>query len=83
MIITNSKPNNQKYVVSVRLDLPVVEALNALAERTGRSRGFYMREALKLHLPQLRERYWAQTVHHELAEEDKLFETLMQQLLDE
>lgn len=49
-------------VVSARMDDDLVRELDELAQRTGRSRGFYLRAALQEMLPVLRERYWAHDV---------------------
>lgn len=43
-------------VVSVRLAPDIEGRLNDLAERTGRSRGFYLRLALEAMLPELERR---------------------------
>ncbi|MFQ6486125.1 ribbon-helix-helix domain-containing protein [Brachybacterium epidermidis] len=48
-------------VVSVRMDTELIEELDALAARTGRSRGFYLRAAVQEMIPVLKERYW----HHD------------------
>lgn len=47
-------------VVSVRLAPDIEKRLNDLAERTGRSRGFYLRLALEAMLPELERDHWAQ-----------------------
>lgn len=58
--------------MSVRLDKGTCEALDAVVERTGRSRGFYLREAIREHLPLLLERYWAHGVATS-TDEDQAF----------
>ncbi len=45
--------------LSIRLDSEIEARLNALAERTGRSKTFYVREAILTHLDELEELYWA------------------------
>ncbi|MBC7594258.1 MAG: TraY domain-containing protein [Kineosporiaceae bacterium] len=36
--------------------------LDALAARTGRTRSFYVKEAIELHLNELEQRFWADEV---------------------
>ena len=55
-------PHPSGRVVSVRLDPDTEARLNALAERTGRSRGVYIRLALQAALPQLEREHWNQLV---------------------
>ena len=45
--------------LSVRLTPEEEARLNALAARTGRSKTFYVRQAIKAHLDELEELYWA------------------------
>ena len=45
--------------LSIRLDDEIERRLTALAERTGRSKTFYVREAIRAHLDELEELYWA------------------------
>jgi len=56
-------------VVSVALSIrltPEDEArLEALARRTGRSKTFYIREAIHQHLGELEEQFWADSVVQE------------------
>ena len=49
-------------VVSVRLDADTDARLSRLAERTGRSKTFYLKQALAEHLDELDERYWEDDV---------------------
>lgn len=68
-------------VVSARMNEQLITELDELVQRTGRSRGFYLRAALEEMLPVLKERYWAHEVESrrdELAE----FNALAQQLHD-
>lgn len=53
-------PHPSGRVVSVRLTADVEKRLNELAERTGRSRGFYLRLALEAMLPELERDHWSQ-----------------------
>lgn len=48
--------------LSVRLDAESEERLAALAERTGRSKTFYVREAILAHLDELEEIYWVDEI---------------------
>lgn len=48
--------------LSVRLTPDEEARLDALALRTGRSKTFYVREAIQSHLDELEERYWADEV---------------------
>ena len=48
--------------LSVRLTPDEEARLDALAARTGRSKTFYVREAIETHLDELEERYWADEV---------------------
>lgn len=68
-------------VVSVRLPLPVAEALDALVERTGRSRGFYLRAAVLDSLPSLLERFWVDDAGAKARLEDRDYITLLETLL--
>lgn len=45
--------------LSVRLTADEEARLNALAARTGRSKTFYVRQAIAAHLAELEELYWA------------------------
>lgn len=51
--------------LSVRLTPEEEARLDALAARTGRSKTFYVREAIHAHLDELEERYWADSVVRE------------------
>ena len=48
--------------VSVRLSPDVESRLHALAEATGRTTTFYVKEAIEVHLDELEERYRADKV---------------------
>jgi RHH-type rel operon transcriptional repressor/antitoxin RelB len=45
--------------ISIRLSPEDEARLTELAEKTGRSKTFYVREAIHQHLDDLEERYWA------------------------
>lgn len=51
-----SHPSGQ--VVSVRLDPETIQRLDELSARTGRSRGTYLRTAVRSMLPVLEQRHW-------------------------
>ncbi|GAA2000412.1 type II toxin-antitoxin system RelB family antitoxin [Microbacterium ulmi] len=48
--------------LSVRLTPEEDARLDALAARTGRSKTFYVRQAIQTHLDELEERYWADEI---------------------
>lgn len=73
-------PKQPREVVSVRLPPELHARLDALVERTQRSRGFYMREALLNMLPVLETRYWAHDVDEAQRAELATFGALMAQL---
>lgn len=51
-------PHKSGRVVSVRLPEDIIERLDTLCARTGRSRGFYLKMAVTAMLPQLEEYHW-------------------------
>lgn len=51
--------------LSIRLSPEDEARLEALARRTGRSKTFYVREAIHEHLDDLEERFWADSVVRE------------------
>ena len=53
-------PHRSSRVVSVRLDTETITRLDRLAQRTSRSRGFYLKAAITEMLPALEESYWTQ-----------------------
>jgi RHH-type rel operon transcriptional repressor/antitoxin RelB len=54
-----------RATVAVRLTVDEQRRLDELSARTGRSRSFYVREAIQLHLRDLEERYWEDEVVQE------------------
>ena len=68
--MSRQAPHPSGRVVSVRLTADVEKRLNELAERTGRSRGFYLRLALEAMLPELEKDHWNQAAKEY---EDNLF----------
>lgn len=57
--------------LSVRLTPEEEARLNALAERTGRSKTFYVRQAIEAHLDELEELYWADEAVRQYEESGK------------
>lgn len=47
--------------MSIRFAADEESRLEALAARTGRSKSFYVREAVQAHLAELEDAYWADT----------------------
>lgn len=71
-------------VVSVRLEPELIERLDALSERTKRSRGTYLRMAIWAMLPELERMHWEQAAadFEKIAIKDA-FEEITQHLMDE
>lgn len=61
MVTGKQSPQQPNHVVSVRLTADIIKRLDALAERTDRSRGVYLRSAITRMLPTLEAEYWSQT----------------------
>lgn len=81
MATAKQPPHSSGRVVSVRLDEELIERLDALSARTTRSRGFYLRLALRAALPTLEREHWEQrAVEFEDRVLDRLFHQLMTQL---
>ncbi|MCA1783512.1 MAG: TraY domain-containing protein [Dermatophilaceae bacterium] len=57
--------------LSVRLTAEEEARLDALAARTGRSKTFYVRQAIKAHLDELEELYWADEAVRQYEESGK------------
>lgn len=57
--------------LSIRLTPEDEARLEQLARRTGRSKTFYVREAIHLHLDDLEDRFWADAVVREWEETGK------------
>lgn len=71
-------PRRSSRVVSVRLDVETIARLDRLAERTSRSRGFYLKAAIQAMLPAMEENYWAQQVTaYEESLIDREFRSIM------
>ena len=76
-------PQQSSRVVSVRLDPETTARLDRLAERTSRSRGFYLKAAIQAMLPTLEENYWTpQATTYEDAVIDRQFRSIMGNTLD-
>ena len=73
-----SHPSGQ--VVSVRLDPDLIRRLDALSALTGRSRGVYLRMAVRSILPALEQQHW-----HEVAAdfESTIFENEFAQIMSQ
>ena len=61
-----------RATVAVRITVDEQRRLDELSARTGRSRSFYVREAIQLHLGELEERYWEDQVIQEWENSDQL-----------
>lgn len=82
MTDTTHSPQRSSRVVSVRLDTATIARLDRLAERTSRSRGFYLKAAIQAMLPVLEENYWTQqATTYEDAVIDREFRTIMDHAL--
>lgn len=57
--------------ISIRLSPEDEARLDELAAHTGRSKTFYVREAIHEHLDDLEERYWADRVIRDWESSDK------------
>lgn len=57
--------------LSVRLTPEEEARLDALAARTGRSKTFYVRQAIEAHLDDLEEQYWADAVIRDWESSDR------------
>ncbi len=57
--------------LSVRLTAEEEARLDALAARTGRSKTFYVRQAIEAHLDELEELYWADQAVRQYEESGK------------
>ena len=71
MSVSQQSPHPSGRVVSVRLPEHIIERLDALSERTGRSRGVYLRMAVAAMLPLLEDHHWHQQT---AAYESRIFE---------
>lgn len=84
MSMTRQSPHPSGRVVSVRLSEHIIQRLDALSERTGRSRGVYLRMAVAALLPLLEDHHWHQQT---AAYESRIFEEesrrLTSQLIEE
>lgn len=81
MATEKQRPHPSGRVVSVRLEDDLIARLDALSARTSRSRGFYLRLALRAALPTLERQHWEQrAVEFEDRVLDRVFHELMTQL---
>lgn len=73
-------PHSSGRVLSVRMEEDLIQWLDALADRTGRSKGFYLRTALRAVLPTLGEHHWNQVAaRFEDSAIDRQFREIMEQ----
>ena len=71
-------------MVSVRLEEDLIQRLDSLADRTGCSKGFYLRLALRAMLPTLEEYHWNQiAAQFEDGVIDRQFREIMTQTLND
>lgn len=84
MVSKKQQSHSSGKVVSVRLEESVIERLDALVERTGRTRGFYLRMAIGAMLPALEDAHWNQVAaRFEDEVMDRQFREIMTRLLEE
>lgn len=84
MASNKQPPYPSGRVVSIRLEEELIQRLDVLADRTGRSKGFYLRLALRAVLPTLEEYHWNQVAtHFEDSAIDRQFREIMAQALEE
>ena len=70
-------------VVSVRLDEETIERLHSLSERTGRTRGFYLKLAIRAMLPAIEQKHWEHAaVQFEEDVIDRRFREIMTQAVE-
>lgn len=82
MTESTHSPGRSSRVVSVRLDAEAIARLDRLAERTSRSRGFYLKAAIRAMLPAMEENYWTQqATAYEESVIDREFRTIMDNAL--
>lgn len=78
MATSKQPPHPSGRVVSVRLEEDLIARLDALSARTSRSRGFYLRLALRAALPTLERQHW----EHRAAEfEDRVLDRAFHELM--
>lgn len=76
-------PHPNGRVVSVRLDDETIARLDALAAKTQRSRGVYIKLALRAALPSLERQHWDQVAaEFEDNAIDRTFHELMEQIVN-
>lgn len=80
MATEKQRPHSSGRVVSVRLEEDLIARLDALSARTSRSRGFYLRLALRAALPTLERQHW----EHRAAEfEDRVLDRAFHELMNQ
>ncbi|GAB3947915.1 ribbon-helix-helix protein, CopG family [Corynebacterium tapiri] len=84
MATKKQKPHQSGRVVSVRLEEELIGRLDSLAERTGRSKSFYIKLALRSSLSQLEEYHWEQVAaRFESDTIDRQFREIMAQITED
>ncbi len=58
--------------IAFRISEEQEERLDALAQRTGRTKAFYLRAAIDTYLDEIEEQYWADSVIAEWEASDKV-----------
>ena len=82
MASNKQAPHSSGRVVSVRIEEELIQRIDSLADRTGRSKGFYLRLALRAVLPTLEEYHWNQVAaRFEDGVIDRQFREIMAQTL--
>ncbi|UZJ38782.1 DUF6290 family protein [Prosthecochloris sp. SCSIO W1103] len=72
--MNTSIPEKSDQLIGIRIPKSVKDRLDVLARKTGRTRTFYIRQALLEHLDDLEDRYMAQEVLGRVKEgEEELY----------
>ena len=72
--MNTSTPEKPDQLIGIRIPKSVKDRLDVLAQKTGRTRTFYIRQALLEHLDDLEDKYMAQQVLGRVKEgEEELY----------
>ena len=74
--MNTSTPEKSDQLIGIRIPKSVKDRLDALAQKTGRTRTFYIRQALLEHLDDLEDKYMAQQVLGHVKEGEEEFYSL-------